>query len=401
MKTKVTQLIGLVIGVAGVGACGPEAILGLSDVLGGMSDGLQTLGTCLSPVDPIELNELFALSASADWENDSTVLTDSPQPDLFAYYRGYFEATVIPKWYENERVWTLGPVPAGTVVNIQFIGDAADYAYFYDAELTLLAIVTAHDFNGRLRTVDVPIHQDTPTLHVRAVLKFPSDTGTPLIQLAKVPQDQGANSRPQIVMLDFSGVTGLTFRGGTVVPTDLTAVTDPAFREAAVASFKERYAPFNLTVLTDADPPPAGPFSRIYIGSANPALGYNGMSEMIDGLNAIQDDTALVDTSNPQLALAETFGPEAFGKATGLVAAHEMGHLLGLLHTVDPDDLMTGVGCQGTGLDFERFVQRRFKRAALLEVFESQHKHAIGYQDPEEYLMNLLGSSGNQAELSR
>ena len=189
----------------------------------------------------------------------------------------------------------------------------------------------------------------------------------------------------------MSGCSGLTFRSGNLKPTNVAAIDDPTVRGAIVQAFSGIYAPYNVTVLTDADPAPADPHSVIYIGAADPPLGSdkNGLSEWIDGLNQAADDVALVDLNSTPLQAAALFGPEKLGTAAGLVAAHEMGHLLGLCHTLDPDDLMT-TGARGIGLDLDRLLARQFRRAPL-DSGIATGQFALGDQDPASYLTSILG----------
>ena len=178
------------------------------------------------------------------------------------------------------------------------------------------------------------------------------------------------------------------------MPTAIGPIDDGAARQAAVEEFRALYAPFHLTVLTDEDPPPDGPFSIIYIGPAEPPFDYYGFSETVDVGNVYQDDVAVVDANRPAIAIARLLGPDVYGRALGAIASHEMGHLLGLYHVSDPDALMTGAQCQGAGLDIERMLRRQLREAPVTAAVAGLQEWVIGYQEPADYLLAVLGPAG-------
>jgi hypothetical protein len=377
--------------------CGADLLLGLADALGTASDGLNTVGTCLSDVEYTNLDDIFDLAVDATWTDGAVILTDEAQDELDAFYEASLPTDVIPLYRLNERFYRVQAPASGQAVRVDFVSNVAEWAYVYDGQHRQLAVLRAYNFDGQLRSVVIP-PLATDSFYVRIILAHLSSTGEPLVSLSAVPATDSQLPRTQTVVLNMSGYAGLTFRTGILTSTTVAPVDDPIVREAVVRMFTEIYAPYDMLVLTDADAASEGPYTTIHIGAADPSFGYNGLSEWVDGLNQAQDDAAIVDTTSDHLQLAALFGADAQGTAIGLVAAHEMGHLLGLEHTVDPDDLMTGMGCEGTGLDFERFIARRFRTADVQAVFSAAATHAMGHQDPDAHLLSVLGPAENTAE---
>lgn len=372
-----------------VTGCG-DVLLGLADMLDGLAGGLRTVGGCLTPVEYTDLSEVLVVAPPAEWRAGQAILTDAAQPAVEAFFASRLEADVAPRWYQNERLFRLACPPPDRAAELEFLDASVDWAHVYDDEGFEIASLRSCDFDGRLRGVVLP-PSGAAHLVIRLVLIRPGGSGRELARLAEVPAEEAGLPRTQHVVLNMGGAAGIRFRAGTLVPTNVSPVTDPVLREALVRAVAEIYAPYDLRVYTEADPSPPEPYSVVHIGTAEPPLGYNGLSEWVDGLNRQPDAIAIVDLGSRHLGLAGLFGPEALGTAAGLVAAHEVGHLLGLWHSLNTDDLMTGVDCEGAGLDLELLLARRFRPAALESTFAADRYHALGRQDPESVLLRVLG----------
>lgn len=194
----------------------------------------------------------------------------------------------------------------------------------------------------------------------------------------------------QVVVLDFDGgsVTIPDYDSYNIRPFDAADI-DPVYagqtavlRQLVADTVRENYQGLNLDVrVVPDDPLPDGEYSSIFFG-ANSSEAF-GVAESIDAYNADRDDDAVIFTN---LFTEDLFGRtltiEELGTAIGNVASHEMGHLLGLNHVADVEDLMDTTGGAGTLL-----LDQDFLRDSPLDssVFP------FGIQDAWLWLMETLG----------
>jgi hypothetical protein len=387
-KTYLTICIGLISVV--IAGCA-EGFLSAGSFLSDAGDALNTVGTCLSPLTPVEMNAVFGEAPAAEWTDGLAEVTDAFQPDVQAFLDDRLGPYVTPVNYIVLRFYQLGPLTSGEVIRVEPLCDFTAHVYVYDADFTLIPGGSLRDFDGRRQTIDIPITRDTPSACLRIDLEYPSARNESIARLIRLDQTTATALRPQTVVLHFGGQAEVAFRNGWLIPAQVGPLEDPAARAEAVHQFRAVFAPFNLTVLTDDDPPPAPPFSIIYIGPTDLSSFNYGLAEIIDTRNAYPDDVAVVDTNQLALELAHLLGSNTYGRAIGMIAAHEMGHLLGLYHVADPDALMTGAQCQGIGLDVERMLVRQLKKAPIMLATAEQQQWVLGYQDPVADLLQVLG----------
>ncbi len=397
-RIGVATLVGLAIGTQGVLAIAlpgcAEGFLGAGGFLNTVGDGLNSVGSCLSPLEPIDLNLVFEKASVIEWENGSAVIDDAAQPDVLAYLEEQLGQDVMPVYYLPLRFHRIGPLTRGEVIQIEALSDVVDRVALYDAEYTRVPAGGVHDLDGRRRTLQIPITRDTQAGYIRIDLQYPSTTNEPMVRLARLGFAAPPAPRGQTVVLHFGGAELVTFRSGYLIPAQVGAIDDDAARTAATEAFRTVYAPYSMTIVTDVDPPPTAPFSVIHIGPTDLDAYSLGQAETIDTRNAYPDDIAVVDANQIALEIARLFGPETYGRAIGMIAAHEMGHLLGLEHVADADALMTGAQCQGSGVDIERLLRRQLKRAPLIAFSSELKRWVIGYQDARAELLETLGPAG-------
>jgi hypothetical protein len=194
----------------------------------------------------------------------------------------------------------------------------------------------------------------------------------------------------QDVLLDFDGAT-VTIPGDRTyaVPAFNAGNVDPRFagQEAVVEQdikqiLEERYSADNITFYLPGDPnlPPVGTYSTIVFGGRNPA--DFGIAQNVDHYNQVHTDEAIIFTDGWTNPFSFTPTTDAILTSLGNVAAHELGHLLGLEHTQDVKELMDSSGSADTILSPQDF--------ARAPVFTEQI-FPFGFQDDPQLLLDTLG----------
>ncbi|GMV95726.1 MAG: hypothetical protein AMXMBFR83_00970 [Phycisphaerae bacterium] len=218
-----------------------------------------------------------------------------------------------------------------------------------DDRLRLIGHIDPSSATSGPRQADVVIREASSRLYVAVGTRSSLSIDRPYQAGVSVQRDAvRPSSRPQIVVLDFSGAAGV--RIGSRPPVDVppfdAAVINPAYQgrtqemiAAILLAVREDFAGLEVAVYRDGDPDlPAGPRSTVYYGTFDSRL--LGLADNVDPYNADAEQSAILFTDT--FALFNPLAP-SLAQMTQVLAnttSHEAGHLLGLRHTSDPADLM-------------------------------------------------------------
>lgn len=291
----------------------------------------------------------------------------------------------------------LGTLTAGdrVQVDVQRGGSLDPVAAIFDERAFVHAYNDDRDLTGNDLSplIDIVIRGATGPYFL-GIVGFPGASTTGDYEVT-VSITRGAGLQPappQVIFLNWEG-------GSDVVIPNVGRFDLPPFdslelgfiyagqtaliRDLVENGVADRFAGFNLTVLnSDDDPIPAAPFSTIYFGGED-QLAF-AISEQIDTFNADRSDDAIIFTGSFRGAFSGIPTTEQMGTALANTVAHEIGHLLGLVHTAECAELMD-TSCGNDSL----LVEQAFFTAPLDDsVFPTGEQSAV---ELLEWTLALVG----------
>lgn len=338
-------------------------------------------------------------SSAIDFENAASVFESVPNNELSTAELVELDTEPVVILGEIDLisdvdVFDLGPVEPGDHVFVDVsVSDSLQgvIALFDQDGHALLVNDHRNVYLGRKGPfVDLVVRRPSAATYVSFALTPGFQVTGEYALLASIePEAQLPNAHPETVILDFVGGFGVTIGSRT-------AVDVPAFDAATVSSrfegstdeviervvhlVRQDFAAFGVTIQSTSEGDRYdGSQSRLYFGTFDPAL--LGVAEGVDEYNARPSQEAIVftDTFNAFDALDPSL--DEISQALANVASHEIGHLLGLVHTKNPIELM-----DVTASLSELMADQAFGTSPLYDAV-----FPIGKQDAVQYLVDSVG----------
>ncbi len=264
-------------------------------------------------------------------------------------------------------------------------------ALFDDAGSVLLVNDHRNVYLGRVEPfVDVTFLRESQACFVVVSATPGFDSSGDYALLASIESAVALPSpRPDVVLLAFGGDGGITI--GNRFPVDVPAFdaasVSPVYvgeTEAMIDEIVDRvrrdYEPFNVTILStsEGDWAESG-HTLIYFGTFDEAL--LGVAEGVDEFNATRSQEAIVFTDTFEAFMRLSPSRKQMSQAIANVASHEIGHLLGMVHTNDPFGIMDVTASLSQLMTDQAFTRSPIYAAVF----------PLGDQDALQYLLDTLG----------
>ncbi len=373
----VLSLYGLLLGTLTAGGCGAN--------LGGDNTQSPPSTLSLSVVDANAPGDTFREATANDLMADAEFVEATAQPITIL---GNIAGS------NDVDVYDLGPVDVGDRVIVNMTPASSlngAIALFDDDGSSLLINDHRNVYLGTVRPfIDLVIQRESPSCFV-AVASTPGfgSSGDYTLVASKQPVNELPDLHPDTMLLIFDGSDGVRIGGRSAVdvpPFDATDISSSyagdtnEMIEQIVARVRRDYAPYDVLILStsEGDTFEEG-MSRIFFGAYDSAL--LGVAEGVDEFNGTRAQEAIVFTDT--FAAFSQLSPSVAEMAQALanVASHEIGHLLGMIHTSDP----TGIMDVTASLN-ELLRDQFFTRSPIYTgVFP------IGSQDAAAYLLDTVG----------
>jgi hypothetical protein len=297
------------------------------------------------------------------------------------------QAAIVVAPTTDRQIFDLGPLSRGDRVLLSLLSTPA-YGQAYDADEFSVMILDAdqsvftwYQEGFVLFTPDTKLVVGHNSSHYYVVVDSGHGVNVGL------QRDFGLVRRQQRIYFNFAGGVGIGVAGEP--PLSFLAFDasdlDPSFddddtliiKNGILQFARDRYAPWNVVITSsDDDDPPEPPYQTVHFGGYN--LFRYGIADYVDPRNDTLTGSAVVYTDS----FAGLWGtPQQYAAVLGEVAVHQSGHLLGLRHVDNVQDIMTTA--DPTGLtDFT---------ASPLLGSEQLNSPAIGIQDAPEWFNEIFG----------
>ncbi len=305
-------------------------------------------------------------------------------------------------------VFDLGPVAGRSRLHVELSADSeirGPVALFGPTH-DLLVVDDAQDFIAGLGGTFADAEISAPQSHMFVAVASDGELrGRYTLVIERSSAAAPRPSRPQTAYLNFEGAQRVQIGGrapigfGAFDPGDVLAELEGRrddFIEAVTAKVAFDFAGLNVTILNSnhakgtptanssrlGTPKPAGAFATIHIGGRDGAL--IGLADSVDEYNTDPGQQAIVyaDGFDGLAPFRPTLDEAA--QAMANVISHELGHLLGLVHTSDARSIMVQSATWA-----EAVRDRSFGRFPL-----DRSVFPVGFEDSVQKLVANVGSAG-------
>jgi len=295
---------------------------------------------------------------------------------------------------DDVDIYDLGAVTPGDRIVVEMeVDETLDgaIALFDDSASSVLINDHRNVYLGERKPfIDVVMRYGSDNCYV-AVSATPGyrDSGAYTLLATKQTEAQIPPPKANTVLLVFNGAQSVRIGSRPVIdvpPFDAADISDTydGLTDVIVADIVEHvrndFDGFDITILSTTEGAAfESDMSRLFFGTYDDAL--LGVAEGVDEFNGDQQQEAIVFTDTFR-AFAR-IGPSAreLAQAMANVSSHEIGHLLGLVHTEDPAGVM-----DVTASLSELLRDQTFTKSPIYDLV-----FPVGLQDAVLYLVEAVG----------
>ncbi len=339
---------------------------------------------------PIDLSD-GGLLGDLSLANDPLGLAGLVSPSLASSRRPTLEGDTLVSGaldVGDYAVYSLGPAQAGQLWSISRrdlnLSTFVVVLFNQDYELLYRSITQYDD------AFEHVMREDTGDLLVGIAPAVSSSGGSFELHTGTVGEADVPAPRRQLVYLDYRAADNLAINNRTGISFDAfdsaylgdSYVGQTAeFKALILEEMQRDYAAFDVDfVSSDDGPPPAEAHSVVHFGGNG--NGLLGLADNVDNYNADESQRAIVFVNTFSIYWTMQLTTAEMAQMIANTASHELGHLLGLYHVADPDELM-----DTTAGAWEMVEDQAFGGPAALE----QRVFPVGTENSIALLEQIVG----------
>lgn len=357
--------------------CTPQALFPGSDYDGDLLNTIVTAGE----------SSAVATDGASDGSANGEATPETAGKTVFE-----FDGTVTGN--DGYQLFDLGPGSAGDRWHVTAGGPLSS---------PFIVVLLDGDQNLLMRTyfyyrdpLDHILRQSSDNVYVGIMPPASGDGGSFQLRATRQAYQPIPTPQRQVVWLNFAG--GVDVKVHTRDPVSFPPFDGATIGEAyadhtremadmILSEMRADYAGYNVEILSSVDgQPPEGPYATIHFGGDEPGL--LGLADGVDNYNQDPAQSAMVYVPNFAPYWTMHLEPDEMAVMIANVASHELGHLLGLYHTKNPDDLMDTTGSAWDLADNQSFVRAELEPTVF----------ATGWEDSPVLLGQIIGYDPDAAK---